>query len=139
MMESRRRRREGSESGQRSPLHWLLRWTYARWVQALAHGDLLGRDGRPSQSKLAAFTVLATGCFCAIWQSVHGTEGAGTIGAATVTVILSGLAASFGIRTFNHFLDRSAIQLETKQLDETVRVIAERRTKGGGMFEPTHE
>ena len=39
-----------------------LRWTYARWVQLLAHGDLLGPDGRPSQGKLAAFTAMAYGC-----------------------------------------------------------------------------
>lgn len=40
----------------------LLRWTYARWVQLLAHGDLLGPDGRPSQGKLAACTAMAYGC-----------------------------------------------------------------------------
>lgn len=38
-----------------------LRWTYARWVQILAHGDLLGADGKPSQGKLAAATAMAYG------------------------------------------------------------------------------
>ena len=133
-------------------LHRVLRWSYARWVQILAHMDLLGRDGRPSASKLAAFTVLTTGCACAIYQVTHGpppaTE-AGAIGAATVTLVLAGLAASFGIRTFNHFLDRAAIGItaaqldetkraeDTKTLDATVRTIDERRKAGNLEYEVT--
>ena len=44
-------------------LHRFLRWTYARWVQVIAHGDLLGRDGKPSQGKLAAITVMGIGAW----------------------------------------------------------------------------
>ena len=115
MTEPRRRRRE---SGRYSWLQFFLRWSYGRWVQLIAHGDLLGKDGRPSQSKLAAFTVLTTGCFCAIWQTIHA--GKAGVGGAIVTIIIAGLAASFGIRTFNHFLDRSHVALEAKQLDVTM-------------------
>lgn len=113
----RRRRRE---SGRYSWLQFLLRWSYGRWVQLLAFGDLLGSDGRPSQSKLAAFTVLAVGCFVGVWQAVHVERNAGAVGAATVTLILAGLSASFGIRTYNYFLSRTRVALEAKQLDVTM-------------------
>lgn len=130
-----------ADKGQGWILHVVLRWSYARWIQLLAHGDLLGRDGRPSQSKLAAFSVIATGLFCAIWQVTHcppGTSTAGVVGAATVTIILAGLAASFGVRTFNHFLDRTSVKVESEQRDVTERLtqeITERRT--GQDFETT--
>lgn len=134
-----RRRRE---SGQRSWLQFSLRWGYGRWVQVLAHGDLLGRDGRPSQSKLAAFVVMMTGCFCAVWSTVRAPTGASSVGASIVTIIIAGLSASMGIRTFTHFLDRTQVQLESKQLDETKHVVAEiteRRAQGGALYEPTLE
>lgn len=54
------RRREREYAGW---LQGFLRWTYARWLQVLAHGDLLGPDGRPSQGKMAAFTAMVYGFY----------------------------------------------------------------------------
>lgn len=81
------------------------RWIYARWIQAIACGDLLGRDQRPSQSKLAAFTVVNVGCACALWQVTHG----GAVGGSVVTIVIAGLSASFGMKMFQLFLSRAAI------------------------------
>jgi hypothetical protein len=80
----------------------LFRWTYARWRQIIAHADLNGKDQRPSQSKLAAFLVVNVGCICALWQVAHGQS----VGASTVTVILAGLSASFGMKMYGMFLQR---------------------------------
>lgn len=79
-----------------------LRWTYARWRQIIAHADLNGKDQRPSQSKLAAFLVVNVGCACALWQVAHGQS----VGASTVTIVLAGLSASFGMKMYGMFLQR---------------------------------
>lgn len=94
---SDRRDRESSGPG------WqLLRWSYARWRQVIAHADLNGKDQRPSQSKLAAFLVVNVGCACALWQVAHGQN----VGASTVTIVLAGLSASFGMKMYGMFLQR---------------------------------
>lgn len=59
----------------------VLRWTYARWVQILAHFDLLGPDGRPSFSKMA--TVFA------LWYALE---------TPSDTVAIIALCAAFGPR-----------------------------------------
>jgi hypothetical protein len=85
-------------------MHRLLAWGYARWCQLLEYGDLLGVDGRPSQSKLAAVTVLWVGAFIALWSvTKHQATGPG---AGAVTLVIAGLAASFGRSMLARFLER---------------------------------
>jgi hypothetical protein len=61
------------------PAWHLLRWTYARWIQVLAHLDALGADGRPSQSKIVSYAALIYGAL-----------------AVSDTVVIIALCAGFG-------------------------------------------
>lgn len=134
----------------------MLRGIYARWIQLLAAGDLLGRDGRPSQSKLASFATLTVTLWCAFWQVTgpglfallrrpDGTPAiAGSIGAATGGLILAALCASFGRHMLDRYLSRTSVNLSASQQDTHVEThavteVLERRvgSKDGGSFEPS--
>ena len=109
---------ERMRRGEGGPAWRLRRVAYARWIQLIACGDLLGKDKRPSQSKLAAFAVTNTGIFCAAWKVTHG----GEIGASIVTIVLAGLSASFGMKVYGMFLQRNtwtSAQTENTQRTDT--------------------
>ena len=114
---------DGPDKRASSGFGWMIgRWVYARWIQIIACGDLLGRDKRPSQSKLAAFAVTNTGIFCAIWNVTHGQA----IGASNVTIVLAGLSASFGMKVYGMFLQRNT--WTSAQTDNTNRTDTTQRT-----------
>lgn len=65
-----------------------LRFVYARWRQILALLDCLGADGKPSQSKMAAYAVLIVG----LWR-------------CSEILAIAGLAACFGRAMLSLFLN----------------------------------
>jgi hypothetical protein len=79
-------------------------WLYRRWIAVLHYLDLQGSDGRASQSKLAAFTVLWFGIGCAVFAL--GWRNAATPSGSVVTLVIAGLSASFGRSVLVQFLGR---------------------------------
>lgn len=81
-----------------------FRWVYARWRQSLAFGDLLGSDGRPSATKLMAFSVCATVLWTAIVRtSVAPTEQVWSW--SMFWIIAMCFAVMFGRLYFGKFMD----------------------------------
>lgn len=48
----------------------LFRWLYSRWRQVLAFLDLLGADGRPSATKMMAFSISFTVLFTVVYKTL---------------------------------------------------------------------
>jgi hypothetical protein len=106
-------------------LFWkLLRFSYARWIQIVAHGDLIGSDKRPSQSKLASFAVVNVGLVCALWQVTHGADVSGTV----MTIIIAGLCASFGRTVLTAFLQRGTFTLSRSESDTRAATLSDTRS-----------
>lgn len=47
---------------------------YAFWRQVLTFGDLLGKDGRPSATKLMAFAITVSVLFTAFYKTLTTSE-----------------------------------------------------------------
>jgi hypothetical protein len=102
----------------------VLRWSYARWIQIVAHADLIGSDKRPSQSKLASFAVVNVGLVCALWQVTHGADVSGTV----MTIVIAGLCASFGRTVLTAFLQRGTFTLSRSESDTRAATLSETRS-----------
>lgn len=83
------------EDRRRGPT-WISR-EYLAWRSLLAFGDLLGRDGRPSSTKLAGFSIVMMGHYVA-FKTVSVT--ATILGAWSL-----GIACLYGYRAFSAWLE----------------------------------
>lgn len=81
---------------------WPVAWCYLVWRQVLAFGDLLGRDGRPSVTKLVALEVINAIVAIGVIRAAKSAEQAWSW--PMFWTVLACLAVLFGRTHFSEYL-----------------------------------